>query len=169
MSIGTVSNFRGKIYSDVTTSFTLTGSTANTLMKSGLVKGNTFSTSATDTVRIEALLLKTGTGAACTHRLYANTSPSLSGASLLATTGAGATTTFNSIVRNGIIKSSTSTEFFNTGTVAPTDDGLSGAGGAGGVTSVNVDWTVDQYIIQAAQNGVVGDSTVSSYLKIYRD
>lgn len=169
MSNGMKSTYRGKIYSDLSTSSALTGTTSNTLMKAGLIKGGTFNTSATDTIRIEALLLKTGTGAACMHRIYVNTSASLSGARLLATTGTGATITFNDIVRNGIIKSATNTQVFSNGTVAGTDEGLSGAGGAGGVNSVNIDWTVDQYIIQAAQLGINTDSVVSSFLKVYRE
>lgn len=169
MSNGTKSTIRGKIYSDLTTSSALTGTTTNTLMKSALIKGGTFSTSATDTLRIESAALKTGTAGTLTQRYYVNTSASLSGATLLGTQSAAAGGTFLGMVRNGQIKSTTNTEFIDATLSVSGDEAAAGVGVSGGKSSINIDWTIDQYIIQAAQNASAADSTVSSFLKIYRD
>lgn len=168
-SLSTKSIYRDIIYSDLTTSSAVTGTTSNTLIKSGLVKGSTFNTSATDSIKIECRLLKTGTAGTWTQRLYVNTSNSLSGARLLGTQGGSAANTFLNIQRNGIIKSTTNTEFLETSTSVSGDEATAASAGSGGVTTVNIDHTIDQYYIQSVQNANTGDSSVSSYLKIFRD
>ncbi len=161
-----VVTYRAIVYSDVSTSSALTGTTSNTLIKSGLIKANTYSSSATDTVVVECANVKTGTNGTFTNRLYANTSSSLSGATIIATFQGTAANLYTHIVRNGIIKSSSNTEFLSPSTSGATDMGVQGTLIP---TTVNIDWTVDQYIVAAMQNASASDSVVCSYLKIYRD
>jgi hypothetical protein len=172
MANGTKSTYRGKIYSDISNSSTVTGTTSNTIFKSALVEGGSYSTGGTDTCVIEVLGGKTNVNGTHTQRLYANTSVSLSGAVLLGTQDGLATTTFFSMQRNLRILSASSTQFLS--------DNFSGSGdmpanlaagtGNGGVSTTSaIDWSADLYIFHAIQPASASDIFVSRQLKIYRD
>jgi hypothetical protein len=151
--------------SDNTNGTAVTGTTANTLSKSLLVKANTLK--AGSVVILLARAAKTGNAGTIQLRLYWNTTPSLTSAILLATTAAGASSSvFSQMSRwipvevaNGTVNG---TRMFTPTTFAATDFGVSTAA----ISTLALDWTVDSYLICAIQNGAAGDSSVCNVLSI---
>jgi hypothetical protein len=151
--------------SDNTNGTAVTGTTANTLSKSLLVKANTLK--AGSVVILLARAAKTGNAGTIQLRLYWNTTASLTGAILLATTAAGASSSvFSQMSRwipvevgNG---TGNGTRMFTATTFAATDFGVSTAA----ISTLALDWTVDSYLICAIQNGAAGDSSVCNVLSI---
>lgn len=142
------------IYRDFATGAALTGTTSTTLINSALIPANTFAVN--DEVEILARALRSTTSGTSSHYFYYNTSASLSGATLLATqTAAQSLYSMNRIL---LIKSTTETETISESTSASQSDP-----GAFGVTisSFNIDWTSDVYIIEAFANAATGNSTRS--------
>jgi hypothetical protein len=66
------------------------------------------------------------------------------------------------IDRTAIVKSATNTQTVQANASIPTDAAV----GIASLTNSNIDWTVNQYLIFAIQNGANGDSTVLSYYQI---
>jgi hypothetical protein len=62
------------------------------------------------------------------------------------------------------IKSTTISETINTVSSSSSEIGV----GTNGISNLNIDWTVNQYIIAAFQNAAVGQSTVMSSLIIQK-
>lgn len=118
-----------------------TSSTTYTLLYSGLIPANTFTTG--DLIRIEATFRKTNTVNNYTVRLNINTSASLTGATQIATRSPASTILFAKIRRLATIKSATNTEMYPATTSINTDITESSTA----VSTLNIDWTVDQYII----------------------
>jgi hypothetical protein len=155
------SNFLPILSKDITDSAALTGTTAITLMKSVLITANTFTTN--DIVKIlNRAVRSTATGAA-TDYLYINTTNSLTGATLVGI--AQGTFSFFGMERTLYIKSATNSETINTGAGAAGSEVVAGTNGS---SSLNINWTVNQYIIAAFQNAAVGNSTVMSSLIIQK-
>ena len=69
---------------------------------------------------------------------------------------------YNSIDRNAIVKSTTVTQTAQANASIQLDAQIGNAT----LTNSNIDWTVDQFLIFAIQNGANGDSTVLSYIEI---
>lgn len=154
-------NFLPTLSKDITDSATLTGTTAITLMKSVLIPANTFTTN--DIVKIlNRAIRSTATGAA-TDYLYINATNSLTGATLIGI--AQGTFSFFGMERSLYIKSSTNSETINSSGGAA---GSEVAAGTNGSSSLNINWTTNQYIIAAFQNAAVGNSTVMSSLIIQK-
>lgn len=151
--------------SDNTNGTAVTGTTASTLSKSLLVPANTLK--ANSMVMLLARAAKTGNAGTIQLRLYWNTTASLTGAILLATTAAGAASSvFSQLSRwipvevaNG---TGNGTRVFTATTFASTDFGVSTAA----VSTLALDWTVDSYLICAIQNGSASDSSVCNVLSI---
>jgi hypothetical protein len=149
------------IAKDIATSSALTGTTAITLLRSILIPANTFTTG--DVCRIfNRSIRSTATGSA-TNYIYINTSASLSGATLVGTQTAGSR--FYGMERNLYIKSSTVSETVDTSTSVSGD---SVAVQPVANSNLNIDWTVNQYIIHAFANAATGNSTVSSGLIVQK-
>jgi hypothetical protein len=151
--------------SDNTNGTAVTGTTANTLSKSLLVKANTLK--AGSVVILLARAAKTGNAGTIQLRLYWNTTPSLTSAILLATTAAGASSSVFSQMSRWIpveVANGTGngTRMFTATTFAATDFGVSTAA----ISTLALDWTVDSYLICAIQNGAAGDSSVCNVLSI---
>ena len=151
--------------SDNTNGTAVTGTTANTLSKSLLVKANTLK--AGSVVILLARAAKTGNAGTIQLRLYWNTTASLTGAILLATTAAGASSSVFSQMSRWIpveVANGTGngTRMFTATTFAATDFGVSTAA----ISTLALDWTVDSYLICAIQNGAAGDSSVCNVLSI---
>jgi hypothetical protein len=150
---------------DNTNGTAVTGTTASTLSKSLLVPANTLK--ANSMVMLLARAAKTGNAGTIQLRLYWNTTASLTGAILLATTAAGAASSvFSQLSRwipvevaNG---TGNGTRVFTATTFASTDFGVSTAA----VSTLALDWTVDSYLICAIQNGSASDSSVCNVLSI---
>jgi hypothetical protein len=100
-----------------------------------------------------------------TLRVYANTADSIvSPAPTLLMTAASnnVNQNYTGIDRTALVKSATVTQ-----TASATSSVLTDASTFQGVvTNSNVDWTVNQYIIFAIQNGSAADATTLSYYQI---
>ena len=147
----------GVIVKDITTSSALTGTTAITLIKSVLIPANSFSVG--DICYITNRAIRSTATGSSTNYIYVNTSASLSGATLVGTQSAGSR--FYAMERNLFIKSATVSETIDVSTSVSADNP---AVQATANSDLNIDWTVDQYIIHAFANQAVGNSTVSSGL-----
>ena len=142
------------IYKDFTASAALTGTTAITLINSALIPANTVSVGNEVEVLTKAQR-DTATGTASTY-LYFNTSASLSGATLIATNSG--TFGYMPLLRKIFVKSSTDSEVTNSATSIGSDQANNTSTS---MTSLNIDWTANVYIIQAFANAAVGNSTTS--------
>lgn len=147
----------GIIVKDITTSSALTGTTAITLIKSVLIPANTFTTGDICQI-INRAIRSTATGTSSNY-IYINTSASLSGATLVGTQSGAVR--FYGMERNLYIKSATVSETLDTAASASGDNTTALAQAN---SNLNINWTVDQYIIHAFSNQAVGNSTVSSGL-----
>lgn len=141
-----------------TTDGTASNAALNTLSASQLVPANTFAVG--DIIRVTARARKVGAASNLTIRLYANTSNSLTGATLLGTFASAGL--MIPIQRHLAIKSATNTEGHSATTSLVSDISPSSVA----VTSSNIDWTQAQYIIFAVQNGASADSSLISYYTI---
>lgn len=139
----------GKITTD---SSSVTGTTSPTL--TNYVRIPAGSVTPGHIIEMMSMLNKSGDLGAATHRLYINTSASLSGATQVAQTTTNAASDTSVLGRIGIIKSTTSTVFPNTGVSQQTRDQLNNSA----PSSVNIDWTVDQYLIDGSNLGNAGDT-----------
>jgi hypothetical protein len=151
------------IYKDLNNQTAVTGNTNNNKVVSVLIPANTISVG--NIIEIKARAGKTGAAGITTLRVYANTADSIvSPAPTLLTTTALASiaTNYIGIDRTAIVKSATSTQTAQANASIPTDAAV----GTASLTNSNIDWTVNQYIIFALQNGAAGDSTVLSYYQI---
>lgn len=159
---GLEAGFTMIVAKDITNSAALTGTTAITLIKSVLIPANTFTIG--DVVDIESRAIRnTNTGTAVNY-MYVNTSSSLSGATLIGQQSAAVQ--YYGMTRNLYIKSATNSETTNN---AVSVSGSSAAAIANPPSNLNIDWTVDQYIISAFANAANGDSTVGSSLIVKKN
>jgi len=144
------------IWKNTTDSAAVTGTTTVTKLRSQLIPANTFNVG--EVIRIRWRDRKTGTAGNATHSLYVNTSDTITGASLLGFFTQTSTRVSFQGKRDLVIKSSTVTEVADNGTSLVTDD----ADIQTAFDNVNVDWTVDQYIIFAVNPANAGDSMINS-------
>jgi nitrogen fixation protein len=155
------SNYLQIVSKDITDSAALTGTTAITLMKSVLIPADTYATN--DVVKIlNRAIRSTATGTSANY-FYINTTNSLTGATLVGTQSAASRYYANE--RNLYIKSTTVSETIDVTTTISSDANVSSANAN---SNLNIDWTVDQYVIAAFQNAAVGNSTVMSSLIIQK-
>jgi hypothetical protein len=160
---GTLATFPLLIYKDLNNQTAVTGNTNNNKVVSVLIPANTITVG--NIIEIKARAGKTGALGIATLRVYANTADSIvSPAPTLLTTTALASiaTNYIGIDRTAIVKSATITQTAQANASIPTDAAV----GTASLTNSNIDWTVNQYIIFALQNGAAGDSTVLSYYQI---
>lgn len=134
-----------------------TSSTTYTLLYSGLIPANTFAVG--DMFYFEITYRKTGTAGTGNHRVYLNTSASLTGATQIAqkVTDA-ATNLYGKFGRTPIIKSSTNTEIIIATNNLNTD--LTNVNNA--ASTLNINWTVDQYFLVGVSVGVATDTSILS-------
>jgi hypothetical protein len=146
---------------DITDSTALTGTTAITLMKSVLIPANTYATG--DVVKIlNRAIRNTATGTANNY-YYINTTNSLTGATLIG--GQSSASIFFAMERSLYIKSATNTETLLAASSSSASEAITSALG---VSNLNINWGVNQYVIAAFQNAAVGNSTVMSSLIIQK-
>lgn len=155
------SNYLQNVTKDITDSTALTGTIAITLMKSILIPANTFATG--DIVKILSRAIRSTATGSASNLFYINTTNTLTGATLTASQIN--TTRFYAMERNLYIKSTTISETINVSTNINSDNA---AASIVANANLNIDWTVNQYIIAAFQNSAVGDSTVMSSLIIQK-
>lgn len=134
-----------------------TSSTTYTLLYSGLIPANTFAVG--DMFYFEITYRKTGTAGTGNHRVYLNTSSTLTGATQIAqkVTDA-ATNLYGKFARTPIIKSSTNTEIIIATNNLNTD--LTNVNNA--ASTLNINWTVDQYFLVGVSVAVATDTSILS-------
>jgi len=137
----------------------VSGTAVNTLSQSILIPANTFTIGSI--FQLFTVYRFTGTTAVKVVRLYVNTTSTLAGATLVGTNGATiiASSLYAIWGKIFVIKSAIVTEVG--GTAGNT--GLTIEGVATAVSSVNIDWTVNQYLIMALQINVADTGVVSAY------
>jgi hypothetical protein len=151
------------LYKDLNNQTAVTGNTNNNKVVSVLIPANTITVGAI--VEIKARVGKTGGAGITTLRVYANTADSIvTPAPTLVITSATASIgqVYNGMDRSAIVKSATVTQTAQANASIQTDASVGNAT----LTNSNIDWTVNQYLIFAIQNGANGDSTVLSYYQI---
>ena len=154
------SNYLQIVSKDITDSTALTGTTAITLMKSILIPADTYATG--DVVKILNRAIRNTASGTAVNYFYINTTNSLTGATLVGTQSTSAS--YYAMEKSIYIKSTTISETINTASSSGSEVGT----GANGISNLNIDWTVNQYIIAAFKNAAVGDSTVMSSLIIQK-
>jgi len=154
------SNYLQIVSKDITDSAALTGTTGTTLMKSILIPANTYATG--DVVKILNRAIRSPATLISTNWFYINTTNSLTGATLVGIQNIAAS--YYAMEKTLYIKSSTISETINTASSSGSEVGT----GTNGISNLNIDWTVNQYIIAAFRNAAVGDSTVMSSLIIQK-
>ena len=123
---------------------TVSSGTTNTISISVLIPANTFALD--DVIRINHRIRATGTAAIRETRIYANTTNVIAGAILVSTASLGATILAANLQRFLAIKNATT----NTEVVTATTSLLSDYNNlTTAVTTLAINWTVDQYIIFA--------------------
>lgn len=138
----------------------VTGTTSNTLSSSLLIPANSISVG--DIIELNLRIVASGNNNNRTCRIYFNTSASLSGATLAGTYTAGPVGLSFDMSRDFAVKSATNTEFF-----AATASLLSKSSQSTiAISSLNIDWTVDQYVIVAIQLTSGLDAAYSSFIKV---
>lgn len=151
------------MFKETTDSAVVSGTTTNTIVSQSLIPANTFG--AGDVIEIRSRAIKTVGNGTTTLRTYVNTSNSLSGATLISTaTGAG-TILYLQSYKTLIIRTATNSEVFIATSTVVTDE-TSATGTT--TTTVSNDWTANQYIIFAIQNGNTANSVSLSYYKIFK-
>ena len=155
------SNYLQIVSKDIADSAALTGTTAITLMKSVLIPANTYATG--DVVKILSRAIRNTTTGTASNYFYINTTNSLTGATLVGTQTAAVI--YYAQERVLYIKSATNSETINSSnSVSGSEIAVFGFASS----NLNIDWSVNQYIIAAFQNAAVGNSTVMSSLIIQK-
>ena len=140
------------LLNDNVDSSTVTGTVANTILKSYLVPANTLAVG--DTIDFKTVCSKVGTNANCNFRFYTNTSNSLTSASALALVSPSATNLYFSLDRTYTLKSGNTLESFPVGATAPTDEVAT----ATAISNTAFNPAVDNYFIVAIQPNSTSDS-----------
>jgi hypothetical protein len=137
----------------------VTGSTSVKTSTSVLIPANTVKVG--DSIFIRTRGRKTGTAGIAVQSIYVNTA-GLGPATNISLTSMGATSLYAQTSRTLVVKATNNTEMLNVNTGGVDDDATS----TNAVSTFNIDWTVDQYLIFAFQNANAADSTVTSYYEV---
>jgi hypothetical protein len=161
---GTLATFPLLIYKDLNNQTAVTGNTNNNKVVSVLIPANTITVG--NIIEFKARLGKTGGAGFMTLRIYANTADSIvtpAPTLLMSSSTNNINQTYQAIDRNAIVKSATVTQTLQSIATSVQNDAVVAQAS---LTNSNIDWTVNQYLIFAIQNGANGDSTVLSYYQI---
>jgi hypothetical protein len=152
------------LYKSTTDQTAVTGVTTNTKVVSVLIAANTVTVGSI--INFKCRLGKTGGSGFMGLRIYANTADSIvtPAPTLLMTSSTNnINQTYQGIDRNAIVKSATVTQTLQAIATTVQNDAVVVQAS---LTNSNINWTVDQYLIFAIQNGSAADSTVLSYYEI---
>jgi hypothetical protein len=119
---------------------TLTGVAVETRFVSILIPANTFS--AGSAFEVTFRFQRNSTTGACGFKIYVNTSDAVGGVNIAAFTLAAGTVS-STVQRLLTVRSATETHHFTTATGNTTDFLSAGSG----ITTSNINWTVDQYLV----------------------
>lgn len=144
----------------VTDGTAVTGTTANTLTASLFIPANTVTTG--DILYIKSRIRKTGVLGTVTTRMYINTSAAIGGSLIATSATAVLTTLMFQFTRSLAVKSATNSESMAGNLNVNADDN---SAVTTAVSANNIDWTQNQYIVIAVQNGSTADSSRSSFIQ----
>ena len=133
----------------------VTGTTANTIVDTVLIPAGTLTPG--KSILFLPRFRKTGTAGTISVKAYFNTSNAIGGSNFYAPAQYSAITLKFTANKFGIIKSTTNTEFFGNGA-----DDISVISSTSSVSTYNIDWTVNQYLVVAIQLSNSGDIGIYS-------
>jgi hypothetical protein len=139
----------------------VTGTTTGTLTSSILIPANTVAVG--DVIYVKTRVRKTGTAGTLTTRMYINTSSAIGGSLIATSAAAAATTLMFQYTRTLAVKSTTNTESMAGNLNVNADDNTAVTTA---VSTSNIDWTQNQYLVVAVQNGSTADTSRSSFIQI---
>ena len=139
---------------------TATSGTSNTISKSVLIPGGTVASG--NSIKVVFISEKVGINGAGTNRLYVNDTNDLTTPTLIGTQGATLNNYYGASRTLGV-RSSTET-LIGPASVNLNDDQAGALPNAPAI--VNIDWTVDQYIIVACQCAAGSDSMFNNYFEV---
>jgi len=139
----------------------VTGTTTSTLTSSVLIPANTVAVG--DIIIVKTRVRKSGTAGTLVTRMYVNTSAAIGGSLIATSAAAAAPGVYFQYNRTLAVKTTTNTETMAGNANVNADDNTSLTIA---VSTNNIDWTVDQYIIVAVQNGSTADTSRSSFIHV---
>jgi len=145
----------------ITDGTAVTGTTTSTLTASILIPANTIAVG--DVIYVKTRIRKTGVLGTVTTRMYVNTSNAIGGSLIATSATAVLTTLMFQFTRTLAVKTATNTETMAGNLNVNADDNT---GVTTAVSANNIDWTQNQYIIVAVQNGSTSDSSRSSFIQV---
>jgi len=148
-------------FQTVTDGTGVTGTTTSTLTSSVLIPANTVAVG--DIIIVKTRVRKSGTAGTLVTRMYVNTSAAIGGSLIATSATAAATSLYFQYNRTLAVKTTTNTETMAGNGNINADDNTSLTVA---VSANNIDWTQNQYIIVAVQNGSTADTTRSSFIHV---
>lgn len=145
----------------ITDGTAVTGTTASTLTASILIPANTIAVG--DVIYVKTRIRKTGVLGTVTTRMYVNTSSAIGGSLIATSATAVLTTLMFQFTRTLAVKTATNTETMAGNLNVNADDNT---GVTTAVSANNIDWTQNQYLVVAVQNGSTSDSSRSSFIQV---
>jgi hypothetical protein len=145
----------------VTDGVAVTGTTVSTFTSSILIPANTVTTG--DILYVKTRIRRTTALGTLTTRMYVNTSAAIGGSLIGTSAPAGASALYFQYTRTLAVKSTVNTETMaGNANINPDDNtALTIA-----VSTNNIDWTQNQYIVVAVQNGNTADVARSSFIQV---
>ncbi len=137
-----------------------TTSGAFTIVSSVIISANTFT--AGDVVSFKMRMRKSGTNGTVNYRISANSTLNLTGSQTVGVFNAGATIVYGELERTLVVKGATS-EVFNTSITNVQSDVTTSTSA---VSSLSIDWTINQYIMFNVNQSSNLDTTNISYYSI---
>lgn len=140
----------------------VTGTVANTVGATLLIKANTVATVSTNipsTLEIRGRMFKTGVAGNCTMRMYFNQTPDLTGTPILLGTHTSSAANIHAQFVRQVYIDKNNTIVLNAAQNANTDD-IENAAGRTVIVTNTVGYTADLYLVLAVQNGSAADSTL---------
>ena len=138
----------------------VTGTTTATKSTSVLIPANTVKVG--DVLFVRTRCRKTGTAGIAVQSMFVNTTDAISGSTTISLTSMSNTSLYAQTSRTLVVKATNNTEMLNVNTGGVDDDATS----TNAVSTFNIDWTVDQYIVFGFTNANAADSTVTSYYEV---
>jgi hypothetical protein len=141
---------------------TSTSTTSETVTKTLLIPANTFGSGKAFTIKARALRTATHT-VVYDSKLYFNTSAGIGGSPIqvaLYTSALGSGSVFAQLERACVIKSATNTQVIVSNVTLSIDDT------SNGVSSLNIDWTVDQYLVFTVRTTAATNIITGQFLMI---
>jgi len=150
-----IANIKDGTFVETTDGTSVSGTASATITMSQLIPANTFAVG--DIIRIRCRFRKTTLNGNTNFIISANTSNSLVGATNLAL--GTSNFRFNQIKRDLYIKTTTNTETYPSATSVASDDNFQSTA----VSTSNIDWSVNQYLIFSITQGATDTALGSGY------